>query len=144
MTCADDERGKIHNLPRYRQPVCFGGLKYGRITPTDVDGLIEYRSKVFVFYELKLRNTQIPEGQKKALERIVNVLRDNGKHAVLFKCEHDVGNTDEQVDASEAEVTEVYFDGKWLNYSGRTAREVTDSYFKYLKGKYNADTPLDE
>ena len=145
MMCADDDRGRIRSIERYRQPVCFHGLKFGKITPTDVDGLIEYRNQVFVFYELKLCGTEMPEGQRKALSRIVDALQSAGKHAVLMKCEHDVYDTDEQVDASEAVVTEIYWKGAWFVIKGGpSARDATDVYFASLSKKHGIGTPLSE
>ena len=132
----------IRNLSRLRQPVDFGGIAYGNMMPTDIDGLIEYRDRVFVFYELKLRGTPMPTGQRVALCNIVDNIRANGKYAVLLKCEHDEYDTGSPVDAARAEVTAIYWDGRWSRVSGRTAREVTDSYFAYLMEKFSADTPL--
>ena len=142
---ADDERGKIHNLARYKQSVEFHGLRYGKITPTDIDGLIEYRNKVFVFYELKLRGKTIDHGQKMALQNVADGLNRQGKYAIVLKCEHDVHDTAKIVDAATAEVTLVYWFGKWTQPKqlGITAREATDSFFHFLQ-EQNVATPLNE
>ena len=141
----DDERGKIHNLARYKQPVEFEGVRYGKITPTDIDGLIEYRNRVFVFYELKLRGKTIDHGQKIAFQNIVDGLHGDGKFAILFKCEHDVIDTDEIVDAATSEVTSVYWNQKWTKPKKPqiSLREATDSFFRWLQ-QYNVPTPLNE
>ena len=135
-------RGEIRNRDRYRQPVSFGGLVYGKITPTDVDGYIEYRDTVFVFFEVKLRGTSIGYGQLTALTRLVDNLRENGKHAIVIKCEHDEHDTDAEVDAACAEVAGVYWH-TWEEKSGMTAREFIDKYYALLK-ECGVRTPLDE
>jgi len=40
-------RGKIEHRDRARQIRDFSNLRYGNITPTDIDGLIEYQNKCF-------------------------------------------------------------------------------------------------
>ena len=145
MIRLDDERGKIRSLPRYKQPVDFSGLRYGRITPTDIDGLIEYRNKVFVLYELKLRDAPIEHGQKIALKNIIDSMIKGGSYAVLFKCSHEVDDTSQQIDLSNSIVTEFYLGDMWRKpKSIMTAREATDEYFRWLKRKFDVQTPLDE
>ena len=141
----DDERGKIHNLTRYKQPVEFDGLAYGKITPTDIDGLIEYRNRVFVFYELKLRGKEMDHGQRMALQNVVDGLNCEGKYAILFKCEHDVHDAEKHVDAATAEVTSIYWNGKWTEPKRQriSVREATDSFFNWLQ-QNRVITPLNE
>ena len=40
-----EQRGVILNPARMQQIVSFEGMKYGTITPTDIDGFIEYKNK---------------------------------------------------------------------------------------------------
>ena len=48
-----DKRGKIGNRRRALQIRDFTGLRWGNITPTDIDALIDFGDKVFVFIEVK-------------------------------------------------------------------------------------------
>lgn len=65
-----NERGKIENRNRARQIIDFSGLQYGKITPTDIDGLIEYHDKAILLLEFKYADAEMPRGQKVALERM--------------------------------------------------------------------------
>ena len=38
----------------------FTGLRWGKITPTDIDGFVEIRDKAYVFIEVKYSNTFAP------------------------------------------------------------------------------------
>ena len=57
MVYTDENRGKIQFRARKKQILDFSNLrlKY-RITPTDMDGLIEYRNRIRFFIEMKYRN----------------------------------------------------------------------------------------
>ena len=46
------ERGVITNRARARQIRDFSGLQIGTITPTDLDGLIEFHDECFIFCEI--------------------------------------------------------------------------------------------
>jgi len=46
-------RGVIKYRGRARQIIDFRGLTYGNITPTDIDGLIEYKDKCILLIEIK-------------------------------------------------------------------------------------------
>lgn len=63
------ERGKIRNK-NHVPTKDYSGLQYGKITPTDIDGFMDFGNKTFIFIELKHGNGEIPFGQKLALERL--------------------------------------------------------------------------
>ena len=50
MEYQNNNRGVIQNRDRKKQIIDFSGLKYGKITPTDIDGLIEYKDKAMMFF----------------------------------------------------------------------------------------------
>ena len=57
----------MESLVKYRerakQIIDFTGLQWDTITPTDIDGLIEYKNKAMVFMEFKHNDAQMPKGQ---------------------------------------------------------------------------------
>ena len=107
------------------------GGRDGLITPTDVDGMIEYHDEVFIFYELKLAGVNLPDGQRKALKNLVDALIVAGKRAVLFKCEHWT-REDEDINASTTEVTAIYLgNGVVRNGCGRSLKRETDDFLRY-------------
>ena len=49
----DADRGKIRDATLIDRLRDFSGLRYGRITPTDIDAFMEFGNKAFVFIEAK-------------------------------------------------------------------------------------------
>lgn len=136
----DANRGVIINRERAKQIIDFHGLKYGRITPTDIDGCIEYRNKGVAYIEIKYRDQELPKGQELALTRMTDNHRSAGKIAVLFVCEHFVDKCEMDVDASKTIVRAYYYNGKWwsgnnvLDEHGNrvTLKEKMDKFIKYV------------
>ena len=52
----------------------FGSLRWGKISPTDIDGFIEIGNEKFIFIECKYGDSELPTGQRIALERLVDVV----------------------------------------------------------------------
>lgn len=66
------ERGVIQNKARAKQLNSFKDLiRMRNITPTDIDGLIDYNGKAFIYLEGKMKEKRIEDGQKRALENVV-------------------------------------------------------------------------
>lgn len=130
MNRENAQRGSIAYRGRAKQLIDYSGLKYGRVTPTDIDGLIEYHDRCFVLYEFKYRDTELPIGQRIALERIVDNLN---KPAILIVAEHDTG-TRADIQADVCKVREYYYNGRW-EYCHITVKELTDMFIhKYVTG----------
>ncbi len=104
-----EKRGRIRDRDRAAQIRDFTGIRLGNITPTDVDGLIEYRDKLFILFELKFQDNELPGGQRLALERLVNAIN---KPAIVFIGRH-MQNIGDDISAAEATVTEYFWRGKW-------------------------------
>lgn len=48
-------RGEIKFIDRYKQLISYEGLeRHRKITPTDIDGVIDYNGNAFIFLEGKL------------------------------------------------------------------------------------------
>lgn len=124
------DRGVIKHVARAQQINNFRDLVYGKITPTDIDGLIEYRDKAYVIIEVKYGNKDVPYGQKLAIKRMVDDL-SSGKACVAIICEHEVHDTDKHVDVSNCKVREVYFgsEKKWRKPNlGITTKQAIDRF----------------
>ncbi len=132
MRYEDNNRGKIQNKERAKQLIDFSGIRYGNITPTDIDGYFEKADKAFVFYEYKLSGAEIPKGQSLALMRIVDGLSTAGKDAVLFLCRHEEENPNNEIRASGALVEKIYWHGKWHEGSGLTVKQQTDKFMNWV------------
>lgn len=64
---SDEHHSLIRNRFRAKQLIDFGGLQYEQITPTDIDGLIEYRNIAYIIYEFKYADAEMPFGQRLAI-----------------------------------------------------------------------------
>lgn len=136
MNYENDNRGKIQYRDRARQIIDFSNLRYGNITPTDIDGLIEYHDKAVLFLEYKYLDAEMPRGQKIAYERIVNdIQRNKDKDCALFVCSHDVHDCNQDIDASKAVVMKIYWHGEWIGGKEKTVKEHADNYFKWIDNK---------
>ena len=131
MNYTDENRGIIQNRARTRQIIDFSGIRYGNITPTDIDGFFERANEAFVFYELKYGNAEMPKGQRIALERLVDVARAADKKAVLFLCRHDVEDVNVDVIAENAIVDKIYFNGEWHDAKQKTLKEYSDKFMRW-------------
>jgi len=125
-------RGKIHARERAKQLRDFSGLRYGNITATDVDGLIEYHGKGYIFIEVKLNDALLPYGQKLAFERLVDDLK---KPAICIIASHDVDNPNKDINVAHALVSEYRFKGNWLvPKSEYTVRALIDLFIDKVLG----------
>lgn len=126
-------RGEIENRARATQVRDFTGLRWGKITPTDVDGFIEFRDKLFVFIEIKLVDWSLPDGQKRALGNACDAIANKtaGRTAVVLVVEHDTPiGTD--IDVASCVVREFRMQEKWREplHSPLTCREAVDILLK--------------
>jgi len=127
-------RGKIHTRARARQLRDFSSLRYGNITATDVDGLIEYHDRGYIILELKLNNIPLPYGQKLALERLTDDLNRASKVTICIIASHHVSDPNDDIDAANCCVIEYRFKGKWQSPPRYcTVKEFTRDFIaKYL------------
>lgn len=109
---------EIRNHARAAQVIDFSGLRYKSITPTDIDGGLEYRNKAFALFEMKLEGAPIQKGQILFLTRLIDSLSDNGKEAALFICRHNVKDPTKDVLAEKTRVESIYYRRKWSKYNG--------------------------
>lgn len=140
MNYKDELRGKITNPSRKRQLFDFSGLKYGRITGTDIDLFFEIHNEIFCIYEFKYIDpdrptvkAQMPGGQQRALTNLIDGLRDGNRKAVLFVCYHHEKDVETEVDAAKCIVEEYYYNGHWYNAHDRNAKDMTDSFIKFCE-----------
>jgi len=128
----DDTRGEITNRKRAQQLVDFSGLKIDTITPTDVDGFIEYHQSLFIFFELKLNGKDLPRGQIVAFTTLVDSLN---KPAIFIIADHDVPAV-QDIDAATTIVRNYYFKGKWHRpRKAMTLREAVLQFVIFVENK---------
>ena len=73
---------RIHNKRKMKQLIDFKGCAVdGGMYPTDIDGVIEYKDSKYIIFEVKYGDSEIPIGQRLALQRMVD---DFTKSAYMF------------------------------------------------------------
>lgn len=108
---------------------------------TDIDGLIEYRNRAIIIYEVKSVGADVPRGQRLALERLVNDCHSSGKVAIAAVLEHTVYDTQKPVHVKDCTVRELYYgaEKRWRkpkrNMSGR---QLTDAVIDIIKKSYDS------
>ena len=130
-----DERGKIHSRNRARQIIDFSGLRFGNITPTDIDGMIEYKNKALIYYEFKLKGNKMPDGQRLAFEREVQDHAKVGKRAIAILLEHEVFDYSIDIPAAYCTVSKYYLNPNrgWIKPKSReTALSLTEKFIRWV------------
>ena len=130
---SQSDRGEFENRDRAKQLISFQGMKYDSITPTDMDGLIEYHDECYVLMEFKYKGKELPYGQKLAFTRLADDLEKARKPTTLLICNHEVDNPDVDVIAKDAIVKQYYYKGRWYHGGNRTVKEVTDKFLDYIE-----------
>ncbi len=105
-------RGEIRNRKRARQLRDFTGLRFGTITPTDIDGFLEFRDRLFVWIETKFRGQEMPDGQRLALERQCDAVAETGRAAAVLVVEHDA-QPEKDIAVAECPVREYRYEQRW-------------------------------
>jgi hypothetical protein len=125
-------RGEINNVKRKQQIINFSGLLYGKITPTDLDGLIEYKNIGYIFIEIKYSNTELPFGQKLAIERLVKDTNIN-KKSIGIIAEHYITDTSNQINASDCVVRKIFdWKNQWRMPKYKNLKKTIDNFIKYI------------
>ena len=127
-------RGEIVHRDRAGQVIDYSGLRIRKITPTDMDGLIEYNNHCFIFIEYKGVGIELPLGQSLALERLVAALT---KPAILLHAEHSTP-VEQDIDGANARVIRYYFDNQWRKCKkAHTVSAMVARFIDKYGGIYN-------
>lgn len=115
----------FQNREKAAQLISFKNLQWEKISATDIDFVIELHNKLFIFGECKHGNSELPYGQKLALERIVDLIGET-KIAILLVFTHNTPVT-KDIDAGSCIVREYRFKKQWHKETqGRTVKEFCD------------------
>jgi hypothetical protein len=127
----DEDRGKIRNREFAQQLKDFSGLRFGKITPTDIDGFMDFGDNVFIFIETKHGTAPLPYGQKLALARLCDASVVAGKASVVLIAHHqDPGD----IDVANLPVDEIRMSGKWRKpKKAMNVREAIESFLEWHK-----------
>lgn len=135
------ERGKVYHRKLAGQLRDFSGLRYGKITPTDIDGFIDFGNQLFVFMEAKVTGMDLPYGQRLALERLVDASTTEDQRAIGIVCEHE--NRDGDIDFANCIVTELRWNRKWRKPGTLlTVRDAIDRTLEHCGLDYSNVKPV--
>jgi hypothetical protein len=124
-------RGATTYKKRATQGRDFTGLRFGNITPTDIDGFIEYHNKCFLFFEAKHENAPtMTVGQREAFERLCDALQEAKKEAIYILFDHNTP-ADQEIDFAVCEVKSYRRNGEWRPCKkGVTVKHMADSFIE--------------
>lgn len=109
------ERGVIRNRAFAQQIKDFSGLRFGNITPTDIDGFMDFGDRLFVVIEGKHAGASLSTGQRMALERLVDACHTPPRRiASCLIVDHYEANSDD-VDYANTVVRTMRWNGQWRN-----------------------------
>ena len=108
------------NRQRAKQLISFDDLEMGGgIHPTDIDGVIEYHDRCWIWIEYKYGDAELPRGQQLMLERLCDELSKQ-KPTIVIIGEHHEADPEQDIKAGEAIVREIYYRGQWWLGKGTT------------------------
>jgi glycerophosphoryl diester phosphodiesterase len=126
----DEDRGKIRNREFAKQLRNFSGLRFGKITPTDIDGFIDFGGRIFIFIESKHGTAKLPYGQRLALERLCDASQKAGIDSIVIIGSHE---TQDDIDMANIPVIELRWMGKWrIPKKKTTVRQKIDNFLKWV------------
>lgn len=126
-------RGKIRNYARARQQRDYSGLRYGNITPSDIDGHIEYHDICHIFIEIKSPDVEMPYGQKLEHERLNDDL-SQVKPTLTILVENNESNPMKDICVATCPVVSIYRNKQWrVAKKPLTVKEVIDSFIQEIE-----------
>ena len=85
-------RGKIRNREYANQVKDYSLLCWGKMTPTDIDGFLDFHNRIFVFLEVKQGSSSLSTGQRIAYENLANATDKSGIATLVLIAVHDKKN----------------------------------------------------
>jgi len=131
------ERGAIRNRNYRAQVADMSGLRWGNITPTDIDAFLDFGDRIFVFIESKFKGTFFGGGQMLALERLCDASNNPPRRfAFALVVDHQTP-PDQDIDYANTVVRTYRMDGKWRQPAqpGTTLRVAIDRLRAFVSNK---------
>jgi hypothetical protein len=116
----------IKNKEYLQQIKDFSGLKFGSISPTDIDGFLDFGNRLFIFVETKFAKSELRGGQKLALERLCDACQTQTRTSILIVTNHDSSG---EIDIGETVVQQYRLRGVWYESTDITLREAIEMFY---------------
>lgn len=132
------ERGVIRNRQFAQQLRDFSGLRFGSITPTDIDGFMDFGDRLFVVLEGKHAGSRLQTGQRMALERLVDACHCPPRRVAVALILDHTEAADEDVNFGASIVCAIRWNGRWVpqqhkQITCRTAVERLKAYSENMQ-----------
>ena len=123
--------GKIENRERSLQCKDYTGMRWGNITPSDADGIFDYKDRAFFMLEYKYGNAQMPAGQRICLERFCDSITKVKGYSVAILAHHNQ-QPHEDIDCANAIVSTYRIGYEWKKTSaeGTTVYKLVNSVIR--------------
>ena len=93
----------------------FSSLRFGKISPTDIDAFLDFQNKLFIFIELKHGKPDLSFGQKLAIERLCDSCQSETRNSFAIIAVH---ASEADIDVGSAIVKSIRFKKEWKQISG--------------------------
>ena len=132
------EIGVYKNIEEGKKIIFFEGMSFGQhglISPTDIDGAIEYGDRAWLIYEVKKKGTSVPQPQELMLERFARDMHRAGKDSIVIVAEHDKDT--ERINLKDCPVRKYLVNDKKWKYPKKpvTTKALTDWFIYYVDKK---------
>ena len=113
----------------------FSGLKFGSISPTDLDGFLDFGNRLFIFVETKFADSILRGGQKLALERLCDACQTEHRTSILIVTNY---WDDGEIDIGETIVQQYRLRGRWYEATDITLRAAIEMFYKnFYEGNHD-------
>lgn len=131
------QRGVIQNRARKQQIADMSGLRFQKITPTDLDGFLDFDNRLFVFIEGKFIATPVMFGQQLAIDRLCDACHSAPRRyafAIIADHHHPAN---EDIDFAHMTVRSIRQNGKWAApmQKGLTVRAAIDRMVAFVENR---------
>jgi len=134
------QRGVIQNRARKQQIADMSGLRFEKITPTDLDGFLDFGNRLFVFIEGKFIATPVLYGQQLAIDRLCDATHNPPQRYSFAIIADHCHPCDEDIDFANMTVRTIRQNGEWKaplqqDLTVRAAIDRMVSFTEHKQGK---------
>ena len=105
------KRGIIRDPEKYLRIKDMSGLRWGDITPGDLDCFVEFGGTLFVFMEIKYGHSNMKTGQRLGYERLCDALESAGRTSAVLVAVDRLGI--DPIDVASLPVERYRFHKEW-------------------------------
>lgn len=116
---------------RMKQLIDFVGIQNKKITPTDIDAVIEIDNKYLLLFEVKKKGVDFNVGQGLLLKRVIDSWQKNNKKGFVIFCTHNTPYQ-EKIKLKDCTIEGIYINGKMYDTKKDKYRYLRTTVSEYL------------